>query len=218
MKNPDEKKRLEIAAYREAAQAVACYLLHKRFKYVTIYRERMKVEEIPLPKKISRPIPSKRESEFYKREKIVFLAGPIAERILAGKCEFEDILPFLNPPLWQTKAGLKLGESVWKDIFIDTKLLIYKPRNWKAVMVLADELLTKGRLRYLATRKIIKQAIEDYDEGIRYGISALHYSGYSDFLKMEADRWAGIKKKRKEIEDEYRKKRRKLQDQKPKND
>lgn len=168
MKNPNVKKRLEIAAYREAAQAVACYLLHKRFKYVTIYRERMKVEEIPLPKKISRPIPSIREIEFYKREHIVFLAGPIAERILAGKCEFEDILPFLNQPLRQTKYGLKVGEFFWKKIiFIDTKLLIYKPRNWKAVMVLADELLKKERIGCHEARKIIRQAIEDYNGGIR---------------------------------------------------
>jgi hypothetical protein len=218
MKNSDKKQQLEIAAYREAAQAVTCYLLHKRFKYVTINRERMKVGEIPLPKKISRPIPTKQEVWSATRWKMVFLAGLIAERILSGKCEFEDILPFVNLPLYQTEHRIKLEEFVWKNIFIDTKLLIYKPRNWKAVMVLADELLTKPIIRYHATRKIIKQAIEDYDEGIRYGISALHYSGYSDFLKTEADRQAGIKKKREKLKDEYRKRRRKLQDQKPKND
>jgi len=51
MKDPDEQKRLEIAAYHEAAHAVACYLLHKRFKYVTINPEGKRLGEILYPKK-----------------------------------------------------------------------------------------------------------------------------------------------------------------------
>ncbi len=98
MKGPDEKRRLRIAAYHEASHAVACYLLHKRFKYVTINPEEEKRGKITYPKKISRPIPSERELAVIKREYIVFLASPIAEGILLGKCDFEDILPILGLP------------------------------------------------------------------------------------------------------------------------
>jgi len=164
-------------------------LLHKRFNYVTINRERMKVGEILFPEKISKPIPSERERRFVVREHIIFLAGPIAERILSGKPKFEDILPFLNPPLKQNKGGIKWEEAFWRSIFIDTKLIIYEPRNWKAVIALSDELPTEERIGYHAARKIIKQAIEDYNEGIRNGISAQHYSGYSDFVKTLTDLW-----------------------------
>jgi len=145
MKNPNDKKRLEMAAYREAAHAVACYLLHKRFKYVTIYRERMKVDEIVYPEKISTPIPSERELKFINREYMVFLAGMMAERIFLGKCKFEDLLPLFGTPFGQTEKDRQIHKVAWKTRFIETKLLIYMPRNWQAVIYLAEELLISAR-------------------------------------------------------------------------
>ena len=47
--------------------------------------------------------------------------------------------------------------------------------------------MNQEKIRYQAARKIIKQAIEDYHEGVRNGISALHYSDYSDFVKRVKD-------------------------------
>jgi len=184
MKNPDEKKRLKIAAYREGAHAVACYLLHKRFKCVSIYRERMRVEEILFPEKISKSFPSARELKFFEREHMVFLAGLVAERILSGTCDFEDILPLLVLPLRQKEDSRWHPEIFWRIIFIETKLLMYMPKNWQAVITLAEELLTKGRIGYHAARKIIRQALEDYKNGVRNEINAIHYSEYSNFVKM----------------------------------
>jgi hypothetical protein len=183
MKDLDEQKRLEIAAYHEAAHAVACYLLHKRFNYVTINPEGKRLGEIIYPNKISKPIPSERELRLIRREYIVFLAGPIAEAILSGKCEFQDILPLPVLPSTRTEDSHKFNEIFWKLHFDDTKLLIYAPWNWQAVISLADELLNQDKIRYQAARKIIKQAIEDYHEGVRNGISAMHCSDYSDFVK-----------------------------------
>lgn len=187
MKDPDEQKRLEIAAYHEAAHAVVCYLLHKRFKYVTINPEGKRLGEILYPKKISKPIPSERELRLIKREHMVFLAGPIAEAILSGKCEFQDILPLLGLPSSRIEDSLKVNEIFWKLHFAETKLLIYAPWNWQAVIAFADELLNQEKIPYQTARKIIKQAIEDYQEGVRNGISALHYSDYSDFVKRLKD-------------------------------
>ena len=195
MKEPDEQERLEITAHHEAANAVACYLLHRRFKYVTINPEGEKLGEIIYPKKISKPVPSQRELRVIKREYMVFLAGPIAEGILSGKCDFEDILPLLGLPSSHTEDKRKFNQLFWKLHFVETKLLIYAPWNWQAVIALADELLTQKKIRYQAARKIIRQAIEDYHEGVRNGISALHYSGYSDFVKRVSDAKAKFKER-----------------------
>lgn len=195
MKEPDEEIQLRITAYHEAGHAVACYQLHKRFKYVTIRSQEEKLGKIIYPKKISKPIPSARELRVIKQEYMVFLAGPIAEGILSGKCDFEDILPLLGLPSSQTEDELKFNKSFWKLHFVETKLLIYAPWNWQAVIALADELLTQKKVRYQAARKIIRQAIEDYHEGVRNGISTLHYSGYSDFLKRIADAKAKFKER-----------------------
>jgi hypothetical protein len=187
MKGTDEERRLRIAAYHEAAHAVACYLLGKRFKYVTIRLKEEKLGKIIYPKKISKPIPSERELRVIKREYMVFLAGPIAEAILSGKCEFEDTLPFIGLPESWTENSPRFNEIFWKLDFVETKLLIYAPWNWQGVMSLADELLNQEKIRYQAARKIIKQAIGDYHEGVRNGISALHHSDYSDFVRRVSD-------------------------------
>jgi len=197
MKEPDGQRRMEMTAYHEAGHAVACYLLHKRFKGVTINPEGNRLGDIIYPKKISKPIPSERELRVIKREYMVYLAGPIAERVLLGKCDFQDILPLLRLPSSHTEDNRKFNEVFWKLHFVETKLLIYAPWNWQAVIALADELLTQEKIRYQASRKIIRQAIEDYHEGVRNGISASHYSGYSDFVKRVDDTRAKFKQRAK---------------------
>ena len=195
MKEPDEQELLNITAHHEAAHAVACYLLHKRFKCVTINPEGKKLGEIIYPKRIRKPIPSERDLAVIKREYMVFLAGPIAEGILSGKCEFEDILPLLGLLSSPTEGNRKFDRVFWKMQFVETKLLIYAPWNWQAVIVLADKLLTHRTMRYQAARRIIRQATEDYHEGMQNGISALHYSGYSGFVKRVSDEKAKFKER-----------------------
>ena len=202
MKEPDDQERLTITAHHEAAHAVACYLLHKRFKRVTINPEGKKLGEIIYPKKIKKPIPSERDLAIIKREYMIFLAGPIAEGILSGKCEFEDILPLLGLPSSPSEGNRKFNRVFWKMQFVETKLLIYAPRNWQAVVALADELLTHATIQYQAARRIIRQAMEDYHEGMRNGISALHYSRYSDFVKRVSDGKAKFKERVKAITSE----------------
>lgn len=187
MKELDDEERLDITAHHEAAHAVACYLLHKRFKCVTVNAEGKKLGEIIYPKKIRKPIPSERDLAVIRREYMVFLAGPIAEGILSGKCEFNDILPLLRLPVSPADGNQRSDRLFWKMQFVETKLLIYAPWNWQAVKALAKELLTHGTMQYQAARRIIRQAMEDYHEGVRNGISALHYSKYLDFVKRVSD-------------------------------
>lgn len=192
-----EEKASEINAYRESAYAVACYLLHKRFKYVTISPKESRLREIIYPKNLRKPIPSERDLRFMKREYIVFLAGEIAEAILSSRCKFEDILPLLDIPSSRNERDREFDEVFWKLIFVDTKLIIYAPWNWQAVITLANQLLYWEKIQYQAARKIIRQAIEEYHEGVRNRISALHHSEYSGFVKSIADGKARARKRMK---------------------
>lgn len=183
MKGSDEQTPLQIAAYHEAGHAVACYLLHKKFTHVTIKPGEEKLGKMNYPEKMSKSIPSERKLATIRREYVVSFAGPIAKGILSGRCEFEDILPLVCLPSNPTEDNQKPNGVLWKTLFIETKLLLYAPRNWQAVMALTAELLKQESIRYQTAREVIKQAIEDYDAGVRDDISALHHSRYSEFVK-----------------------------------
>jgi len=188
MKEPDKQKRSEITAYHEAGHAVAFYLLHKRFKYVTIEPEGEEWGKIIYRQKILKlsTIPSERELKVLNRDWMISLAGPIAELILSRKCKFEDIIPYLGLRPNLTEHERKYGEFFWRHLFIEMKLLIYTPWNWHAVGALADELEKQNTIRYKEARKIIRYAIEDYQEGVRSGVHAVD-SDYSDFANQVAD-------------------------------
>jgi hypothetical protein len=182
MKNPEEQKRLVIEAHHEAAHAVACHILHKRFEYVTIKPDGEKLGKIIYPLKLTKRYPSDKELRMFSRDVKIFIAGSIAEGILSGKTNFNDIFSLLNNEDRQV-----IRDTIWKISFDDTKLLIYAPRNWQAVIRLASQLLSEETIDYRSARKIIKQSLEDFDNGLRREISALHYTQYSLFQKQVSD-------------------------------
>lgn len=183
MKGPDEEHLLQLSAYREAARAVAGYLLHRRFEYIAIEPGERRPKKIGNPEKMTRRIPSGKELAVIRREYVVALSGPVAEAITSERCEFEDILPFLPLSSNSTQNNCELELAFWKTLFVETKLLLYNPRNWKAVLSLTSHLLEQKSIPHRTARELIKQAIEDYDVGIRDGISALHHQRYVEFVK-----------------------------------
>jgi hypothetical protein len=187
MKAHDEENLLHVAAYHEAARVVACYFLHKRFGYVTIESEEKRVVEIDYPEHTTKSIPSEKELAALRREHIVALAGPVAEGIAFEKCEFEDIFPLMRLPSNSVEDNWRRDFIFWRMLFVETKLLLYSPRNWKAVLALTAQLLEQKTIPHQTARDVIKQALEDYDAGIRDDISALHYSRYSEFVKNTND-------------------------------
>lgn len=194
MNESDEERRSEVTAYHEAGHAVAFYLLHKKFKYVTIspkgeivYQER-KHKEI-LKKLQKRRIPSERDLKLLKRDYMISLAGPIAEGIMLKKFEYEDIRPLLYSHSGCNEREQRIDESLWRLYFEETKLLIYAPWNWHAIGALADELEKKKKIRYKEARKIIRNAIEDYQGAVKSGVAAVD-PGYLDFVKRVEERKA----------------------------
>jgi len=192
---------LDLKAYHGAGTAVAFYLLHKRFTYVTInhigevvYRDDKHIKIL----KFKRKFPSERELRLIKREVKIYLAGPIATGIHFGRVDYEDIRDFLV-----LKSGLNekerwINEPFWKFEFEETKLLIYAPWNWHAIDALADELQKKEKIIQKEARKIIREAIEDYHEAVRSREIAVD-QGYLDFVKQVEEKKARRKEAMKAI-------------------
>ena len=182
MNEPEEQKRLVIEAYHEAAHAVACHLLHKRYKYVTIKPTGEKLGEIIYQPKSTKKYPSEKERKMFGRDVTVFMAGPIAEGILSGKTNYEDVFP-----LHSSGDKHKIDYIFWKISFDDTKLLIYAPRNWQAVTRLANYLLSEETINHQSARMIIEESFVDYDNGLRREITASHYTQYSLYQKQVSE-------------------------------
>jgi hypothetical protein len=201
MKEPDyDELELDLKAYHGAGTAVAFYLLHKRFTYVTMNQIRDAVYFGDKHRKIlkfKRRIPSEKELKLIKREVMIYLAGPIAVGIHFGRSGYEDVRLFLD---LKSKLNVRerwIGESLWKLNFEETKLLIYAPWNWHAIDALTDELEKKEKIRYKETRKVIREAIEDYHEAVRSREIAVD-QGYLDFVKQVEEKKARLKAKLKE--------------------
>jgi hypothetical protein len=184
MEEPDEQLELDLKAYHGAGTAVAFYLLHKRFTYVTINHIGEVVYRDDKHRKIlkKRRIPSERELKLIKREVMIYLAGPIAAGIHFGRLEYEDIKLFLDLKSQLNERERWIGESLWRLDFDETKLLIYRPCNWHAIDALANELKRKEKIRYKEARKIIREAIEDYNKAVRSAEIAVDQD-YLDFVK-----------------------------------
>jgi hypothetical protein len=200
MKEPDyDELELDLKAYHGAGTAVAFYLLHKRFTYVTInhigevvYRGEKHREILK-----KRRILSEGEVKLIKREVMIYLAGPIAAGIHFGRSEYEDIRLFLDLKSKLNERERWIGESLWKLNFEETKLLIYAPWNWHAIDALTDELEKKEKIRYKEARKVIREAIEDYHEAVRSREIAVD-QGYLDFVKQVEEKKARLKARLKE--------------------
>jgi len=191
MEETDEQLELDLKAYHAAGTAVAFYLLHKRFTYITInhigevvYRGEKHREILK-----KRRIPSEQELKLLRRECIIYIAGPIAAGIHFGRLEYEDIRLFLDLKSQLNERERWIGESLWKLHFEETKLLIYAPWNWHAIDALADELEKKEKIRYKEARKVIRMAIEDYHEAVRSREIAVD-QGYLDFVKQVEEKKA----------------------------
>jgi hypothetical protein len=197
MKEPDyDALEFDLMAYHGAGTAVASYLLHKRFTYVTMNQIRDAVyfgDKRRNILKFKRKYPSERELKLIKREVMIYLAGPIAAGIHFGRGDYEDVRDILVLKSQLNEEERRIGEYWWKWDFEDTKLLIYAPWNWHAIDALADELQKKEKIRYKEVRKIIREAIEDYHEAVKNGEIAVDPcvdQGYLDFVKQVEEKKA----------------------------
>jgi hypothetical protein len=194
MKQPDDELELDLKAYHGAGTAVAFYLLHKRFTYVTINQigEVVYLGDKHMKFLKKRSIPSERELRLIKREVMIYLAGPIAVGIHFGRLGYDDIRLFLDLKSQLNERERWIDEPLWRSHFEETKLLIYAPWNWHAIDALADDLEKKEKIRHKEARKIIMEAIEDYHEAVRSREITVD-QGYSNFVKQVEEKKARLK-------------------------
>lgn len=194
MQKLNEQLELDLRAYHAAGTSVAFHLLHKRFTYVTIdHIGEVVCKDDKLTKILKkRRIPSERELKIINREVMIYLAGPIAAGIHFGSLDYEDTRDFLVLKSQLNDKERWIGEPLWKLDFDGTKLLIYRPCNWHAIDALADQLKTKGKITYKEARKIIKEAIEDYNKAVLSGEVPVDQD-YLDFVKRVEEKKAKMR-------------------------
>jgi hypothetical protein len=200
MKEPDSELDLDLKAYHGSGTAVAFYLLHKRFTYVTINQigEVVYLGDKHMEFLKRRSIPSERELKPIKRAVMIYLAGPIAVGVHFGRLEYDDIRVLLDLKSKLNERERWIDEPLWRLYFEETKLLIYAPWNWHAIDALSDELEKKEKIRHKEARKIIREAIEDYHEAVRSREIVVD-QGYSNFVKQVEEKKARLKETMKAI-------------------
>jgi ATP-dependent Zn protease len=172
-------KREEITAYHEAAHAIVCSLMRRKFCYVTI---RPDITEIPSDTKLGhvkfcgllfkddqlgKDISSKMRKRIEK-EILCYLAGAVSEKIFNGRVTTvsrEDTAKAYDLAKYIVGGSKEVEPYVNSlygktDAYIDS--LFAKTRelllsHWKAVERLANDLLMHKTIDHRRVREILKQ-------------------------------------------------------------
>lgn len=167
---------LKLLAFHEAGHAVACYILKKKFSFVSIIPDKQdntlgKVSYKTLP-----PQKSLQDVEFNRdcrttkaieRAVIISLAGGIAESKYAGrnitkssKADYGNAVSAIS----HLCSSNEENEAYLNLILIRAKQLFTfscgeNTTYWKAVEVLADRLLEEKIIKYQKARTIIEETL-----------------------------------------------------------
>ena len=164
--------RLRLAAYREAGRAVMCIVQRRGFKFVTIVskgKSRGRVRLTPIQ------LYDKRRGQIYRekaeREIVIDLAGPIAEKIARGQRQWRgtgsDLLSAHRPIelASQMYDGHDTVRAYLKYLWFQTRDTLLKREHWKAVQILAAELIDNRRVSGPRARELFRQAVgQDHAE------------------------------------------------------
>ena len=162
-----EQEKLKKTAYHEAGHAVAAFAIGKRFRKASILPEADSLGRLTKCGWKSKLTP---ELDDYERlrlrrmveaEIIFCLAGAVAEAKLTDRYnhigasgDYQDAVFYATYVTDSTKET----EAYIKWLFEKTKNIL--SRRWGAVELLADELLKRREIGYMATRKIIRKGLD----------------------------------------------------------
>jgi len=168
-------KALTHVAYHEAGHAVAAYLHHRRFSYVTIAPQGDSLGHMRHghnyfsgfePGIDSSPRTATRAQD----EARICLAGAIAVGIHLGKnskrawAGTEGDISAAVRMVSSISGSTEEEEAHLNLLSVQTRGMLSLPWNWAGVEALASTLLEHKRLGYVRARQIIKDAIEHYDQ------------------------------------------------------
>ncbi len=160
--------RLRLTAYREAGRAVMCMVQQRGFKLVTIVSKgesRGRVHLTPIQ------LYDKRRGHVYrekvKREIVIDLAGPIAEKIARGERQWRGT----GSDLLSAHRAIELASQMYdghdtvaaylKYLWFETRDTLLKREHWKAVQILAAELIDNRRVSGFRARELFRRTVEE---------------------------------------------------------
>lgn len=158
---------LTATAYHEAGHAVACYILHRGFRYVTIRPDREclgRVMQTPLPDSfwIADLGIDTRARRIAEREIIIDFAGEAAGAIWRGRhnwrssrADFQSVTE-LTGRVCNTPDE---EEAFARWLAIRARDMIACPMNWEQVKAVAKALLDKQHLSSRQVRQIIRRQV-----------------------------------------------------------
>jgi hypothetical protein len=160
-----ELNRLEKKAYHEAGHGVAGFAMGKRFKKISIIEDEDsdgRVSGSGWHSKLNPELDKgKRTRHFVEREIIFLLAGAVAEAKITGEYNHigasDDYHKVVKYASWVTDS-IEETEAYIAWLFEKTKNVIW-PR-WDAVELLADELIKRQEIGYMAARGIIRKGLD----------------------------------------------------------
>ena len=154
----------EKTAYHEAGHTVAAYLLRRKFKYVSLEANEGSLGHMVLRgiNKLEVQIEDASIRPELERDIMILAAGDAAEMIFSEPCTWwgskKDIHDAVNLASYVTGSNEET-EAYLKWLFLRIRNKLKQPMHWVATIALAEELLKKQRIGYMAARKIIKEAM-----------------------------------------------------------
>jgi len=156
-----------IVAHHEASHAVASCLMHKPFKNVTIIPDKDTLGALTHYKVWVNPEIENRSLAISTVKAYIFicLAGPVSEDILKVKkpkskktiyykCDWTDVVNMAV----EICGNMEQTQALVDFMYIQTKGIIKV--SWKAVRLVAKNLLEHKTLSYRKTRQLMKEAFD----------------------------------------------------------
>jgi ATP-dependent Zn protease len=141
-------------AYHEAGHAVLALALGRPVHGVSVLPNRDRLGQCEFRKGVFRPSEDRVE-----REILIALGGIAAEAIHTGDYAWDEAerdLQYVRD-LTEQRAGRRQAERLERRLLAKAEHLLAKPGHWRAVELIADELLKLGEISGRAARHLFDQ-------------------------------------------------------------
>jgi len=154
-----EQEHDEATAYHEAGHAVIALALGRPVQHVSILPDREALGLCEFGKSVFRP-----SEDWLEREALIALGGIAAEARLTGERAWDGAardLEYVNR-LCVSRAGERRAERLKRRLLGRAEHLLTQPGYWRAVELIAAELLRRGTISGRTARHLFERGDEAY--------------------------------------------------------
>ena len=146
---------LEATAYHEAGHAVLALILDRPVKRVTIVADREKLGSCEFGKAVFRP-----SEDWLEREILIALGGIAAEAKFTGDYSWDGAARDQQTvrELSVRRAGESRAEKLERRLLAKAEHLLADEKSWRAVELIAAELLRLGEISGRTARHLFERA------------------------------------------------------------